>query len=422
MSENQSKNQPEGLLDRIVSLIPQKTKNQFKHLPFSFLANVFYGFPSKKLKIIGVTGTDGKTTTVSLIYHILVSAGFKAGMISTVSAKIEGEEIDTGFHITAPDPWLLQKLLLKMVKRGLHYAVLETTSHGLDQFRLWGIDFDIGVLTNITHEHLDYHKSLKDYQLAKLELFLHSKISILNKDDPSFKLLITKIREDKRKKVVTYAIKNRADFTPKKFPFKTNLPGEYNRYNCLAAITATSILQVSPEIIKRALITFPAVKGRLEEIDEGQNFKIYVDFAHTPNALKQVLSMLRKQKSAGSRLIAVFGAAGLRDTEKRPMMGEIAGKLANFSVITAEDPRTEDVNQICQQIAQGSKKAGGNFKVIVDRQEAFDYAICKLAKKNDIVVVCGKGHEQSMCFGQTEYPWCEHAAVRKSLQLIKKEV
>ena len=422
MSENQSKNQPQGLLDRIASLVPRKTKNQFIHLPFSVLANIFYGFPSKKLKIIGVTGTDGKTTTVSLIYHILVSAGFKAGMISTVSAKIEGEEIDTGFHITAPDPWLLQKLLLKMAKKGLHYAVLETTSHGLDQFRLWGVDFDVGVLTNITHEHLDYHKSLKDYQLAKLELFLHSKIAVLNKDDPSFKLLFSKIRKDKRKKVVTYAIKNRADFTPKKFPFKTNLPGEYNRYNCLAAITAASVLQVKPEIIKQALITFPAVKGRLEEIDGGQNFKIYVDFAHTPNALKQVLSLLRKQKSAGSRLIAVFGAAGLRDTEKRPMMGEIAGKLADFSVITAEDPRTEDVNQICRQIAEGCQKAEGNFKVIVDRQKAFDYAICKLAKKNDIVVVCGKGHERSMCFGQTEYPWSEHAAVRKSLQLIKKEV
>lgn len=416
MIEKQSKNQLQGLLDGVLSWVPQKKINQFKHFPFSALANIYFGFPSKELKIIGITGTDGKTTTVNLIYHILLSAGLKAGMISTVSAKMDGEEIDTGFHVTAPDPWRLQKLLRKMIQKKIEYAVLETTSHGLDQYRLWGIDFDIGVLTNITHEHLDYHKTFRDYQLAKLSLFLNSKISILNKDDPSFKLLSAKIKQSKNKKIVTYAVKNKADFTPKKFPFKTPLQGEYNRYNCLAAIAAASALQIKPDIIRTALATFSGIKGRLEEIIEGQNYKVYVDFAHTPNALKQVLGLLRKLKPTRSKLIVVFGAAGLRDVEKRSMMGEIAGKLADFSVITAEDPRTEDVNTICQQIADGCQKAGGNFKIITDRQEAFNYAIGKLAKKNDIVVVCGKGHEQSMCFGQTEYPWSEQAAVRKAIR------
>jgi len=421
MIEKQLKNQLQELLDRVRTWIPQKKINKFKHLPFSVLANIYFGFPSKKLKIIGITGTDGKTTTVNLIYHILLFAGLKAGMVSTVSAKIDNEEIDTGFHVTAPDPWQLQTLLRKMVKKTLEYAVLEITSHGLDQYRLWGINFDIGVLTNITHEHLDYHKTFKDYQLAKLSLFLNSKISILNRDDPSFKLLSAKIKQNQDKKVITYALKSNADFTLKKFPFKTPLQGEYNRYNCLAAIAAAFSLQIQPEVIRTALTTFYGVKGRLEEITEGQNYKVYVDFAHTPNALKQVLGLLRKLKPTGSKLIVVVGAAGLRDMEKRPMMGEIAGKLADFSVITAEDPRTEDVNTICQQIADGCQKAGGDFKIITDRQEAFNYAIGKLAKKNDIVVVCGKGHEQSMCFGQTEYPWSENAAVRKAIEeRIKK--
>lgn len=400
-------------------LFSQKTKNKFMHLPVAVMANFYFNFPSRKLKIIGVTGTDGKTTTVNLIYHILLSAGYRAGMVSTVSAKIDGEEIDTGFHVTAPDPIMLQKLLKKMVQKGLEYAVLETTSHGLDQFRLWGVDFDIGVLTNITHEHLDYHKDLVGYQAAKLKLFLNSKIAILNKDDPSFNFLSKQIKQNTKSKVLSYSLKQKADFTPQKFNFKSSLPGEYNKYNSLAAIAVATQLGVSQEIIKEALLSFKGVKGRMEEVSEGQDFKVYVDFAHTPNALKQVLTFLRKQKLANSRLIAVFGTAGLRDVDKRPMMGEISGKLADFTVITAEDPRTEDINQICDQIAKGCQKAKGEYKIIVDRQQAFDFAIGKLAKKNDIVVVCGKGHEQSMCFGQTEYPWSEHAAVKKALEKIK---
>ena len=398
------------------SLLRQGLVNLFKHFPLAFLANVFYGWPAKKLKVIGVTGTDGKTTTVSLIYHLLKEVGLSSAMVSTVSAKIKNEEIDTGFHVTEPNPWELQKLLRRMVNEGINYVVLEVSSHGLDQYRDFGIAYEVGVVTNITHDHFDYHKNYKNYLTAKARLFEKSKISVLNKDDQSFNYLTAKIKS----KTITYSLKSAADFTLKKFPFKTALPGEFNQYNCLAAIAAASALGVSEKKIKEAVSLFKGVTGRMEEINEGQNFKAIVDFASTPNSLEQALIALRKQLKKGARLIAVFGSAGLRDIEKRSMMGEISAKYADLSVLTAEDPRTEDVNKIIEQIAEGCRTNNGiegkTFFKIPDRQEAIIFAIQKLAKPNDIVVTCGKGHERSMCIGTTEYPWNEQEAVKKALK------
>ncbi len=388
----------------------RKLKN-FVHLIRAILANIYWRFPSRKLIVIGVTGTDGKTTTVHLIHHILRNAGEKADLISTVSAP--------GLHTTTPDPWTLQKLLRQMVHRGIKYVVLEATSHGLDQHRLWGVKFYAGVITNVTHEHLDYHKTYENYLRAKVKLFRHVKIAVLNRDDESFKNLKFKI---KNSKLITYGIKNEADFTPKSFTFKTLLPGEYNQYNCLAAIAVTSALGIPPEKIRKAVASFRGVIGRMEEINEGQNFKVIVDFAHTPNGLENVLTTLQRLKTKDQRLIAVFGCAGLRDVAKRPMMGEIAGRLADVAVLTAEDPRTEDVNKIIDQIALGCKKAGGregrSFFRIPDRRQAIRFAIQKLAKKGDIVIICGKGHERSMCFGKTEYPWSDQKEARKALKKL----
>lgn len=404
-------------------LIFQKIKNYGKHLPLAILASVYYRFPTKKMIVIGVTGTDGKTTTVNLIYHILSSAGLKVGLVSTVGAKIGNEEVDTGLHVTSPEPWLLQKLLRQMADRGIKYVVLEITSFGLDQFRLWGIDFEVGILTNVTHEHLDYHKNLDVYLRAKSTLFIKAKKAILNRDDWSYEQLITKYRIPKAK-IVTYGIKNEADFTPQKFKFKTTLPGDYNQYNCLAAIAATSFLGITEEIIRDAVATFKGVFGRMDEIKEGQDFKVFVDFAHTPNALKQVLSTLKKQTSGSCRLITVFGSAGFRDREKRPMMGEVACRLADLVVLTTDDPRTEDVNQIISEIAVGCENAGGKegktYYRTPNRQEAINFAIQKLAKKGDIVALCGKGHERTLTIGQSECPWSEHEAARKSLRKITK--
>lgn len=394
----------------------QKAKNIFWHLPLAVLANVFFGFPSKKLRVIGVTGTDGKTTTVSLIHHILSENGYKVAMVSTVSAKIGEEEIDTGFHVTAPDPWLLQKLLRKMANKRIECIVLETTSHGLDQFRLLGIDFEIGVLTNITHEHIDYHKTFENYRLAKLRLLKKSKTVILNKNDDSY-VFLEKILRDKDIKILSYGMANTADITPDKYKFKTSLLGDYNKLNCLAAIGAVVSFGLPKEKVLNAIPSFEGVKGRLEEIAQGQNFKVIVDFAHTPNALEQVLKLLKDRKQKDKKLIVVFGAAGLRDKTKRPMMGETAEKYADFSVITAEDPRTENVNEICNQIASGFNGSKEKYKILTDRGEAINFAVNDLAKAGDIVVICGKGHEKSMCFGKKEYPWSDQKAAREALNV-----
>jgi UDP-N-acetylmuramoyl-L-alanyl-D-glutamate--2,6-diaminopimelate ligase len=400
----------------IRALIPQTAINYGKHLPLALFALGRYGFPSRQLKIIGVTGTDGKTTTVNLIYHLLKEAGFPVGMISTVSAKIGEEEIDTGFHVTSPDPQVLQQLLRKMVKKGIKYVVLEVTSHGLDQFRFLGINYEIGVLTNITREHLDYHKTFENYLKTKAKLFTQSKLVVLNKDDGSYDFL-SALAEKKKSGLLSYAIKNKADFTPTTFPFKTVLPGEYNRYNVLAAAAVASALGAKRESIRKALKDFKGIEGRMEEIETGQGFRAIVDFAHTPNALEQVLKTLKDGLGKDCRLIAVFGAAGLRDREKRPIMGEIAGKLADLVVLTAEDPRTEKVEEICEQIAAGCRRVGVEPTIISNRQEAIEFAI-KAAKKGDIVVVCGKGHEKSMCFGKKEYPWSDQEAIKKALKEV----
>ena len=401
------------------ALFPDWVVNQFKHLPLAILAVLCFRYPARRLKVIGVTGTDGKTTTATLIDDILVHWGKKAALVSTVAAKIGQKEIDTGFHVTSPDAWKLQRLLREIVNQGFEYVVLEATSHGLVQNRFFGCHFKMGVVTNVTHEHLDYHKTYSDYLKAKAKLFDKVQAGVLNRDDRSFDYLKQKLKE-KRIKIISYALKNKADFTPQNFPFKTPLLGAYNQYNCLAAVATASFLGAPKNVIKEALADFPGVKGRLEEIKNKFGFKVFIDFASTANSLKNVLMVLKKILPLKGRLIAVFGSAGLRDVQKRGLMGEISGKYADLMVLTAEDPRTEDVNQIIKQIAQGALKEGVQegktlFRV-ADRAEAIKFAIQKLAKKGDIVVTCGKGHEQSMCYGKTEKPWSEHQAIEKALE------
>ena len=396
----------------------QQLKNLY-HLLIAILFVLFYRFPARKLKTIGITGTDGKTTTVNLIYEILRKSGRKVSMISSVEAIIGGKEYGTRLHVTTPDPKDIQRLLHQAVLAGSEYFVLETSSHGLSQNRLWGCRFYLGVITNISHDHLDYHKTHFNYLRAKAKLFDQVKVGILNRDDQSFDYLNQKLKAKKRK-IITYGLKNKADFTPQTFLFKTPLLGDYNQYNCLAAAATASFLGIPREVIKESLAHFTGVKGRLEEIKNKFGFKVFIDFASTPNSLKNVLMALRKILPVKGRLIAVFGSAGLRDIQKRAMMGEVSGKYADLTVLTAEDPRTEDVNKIIEQIAQGALKKGAQegktlFRV-PNREEAIKFAIQKLAKKDDIVVTCGKGHEQSMCYGKTERPWSEHQAVQKALE------
>ena len=423
-------------------IFPQRLVNLFFHLPQAIFWTSFYRFPAKKMTVIGVTGTDGKTTTATLLWHILSKAGKKAGLVTTVEAKIGKKSFDTGLHVTTPQPRLLQKFYREAQKEGSQYMVVEATSHGLDQYRLWGSYFYGGILTNITAEHLDYHQTYERLVQAKAKLFKNVRFAVLNKDDYSFKIIKPLIeKQNKPPKIITYSLKKEADFNLDNFPVKTRLPGDYNLANCLAAAAAATSLGIKKETILEAIASFEGVTGRLEPVVKGQNFSVYVDFAHTPNALKNVLGYLRKEADRkGDRLIVVFGAAGLRDRQKRPQMGQIAAQLADISILTAEDPRTEDVNNIINQISRGSKKGGAKeateknlltlknkkhyFLKIPDRREAIKTAV-KIAQKNDIIVLCGKGHEKSMCFGTTEYPWSDkkeaEEAIKRELTRIRNE-
>lgn len=402
------------MIRKIRRLIPNWLVNYGLHLPQAIVANIRYGFPSRKIKVIGITGTDGKTTTTNMIYKILKDSGKKASMVSTINAEIAGKVYDTGFHVTNPDSFDLQKFLKTAAEAGDEYMVLETTSHGLAQFRVWGVKFAIGVITNITHEHLDYHKTYGNYLRAKAKLLGSSRVVVLNQDDQSYKKLL---KYTKKKKVITYGKHKRADVRPGQFNLKLKIPGEYNIYNALAAAAAASYLGISKPLIKKSLESFNGLSGRMEEIKNKRGIKVVVDFAHTPNALEKALTALRGQTKG--RLISVFGCAGARDIGKRPMMGKISSELADITVLTDEDPRFEDRQKIIEQIIAGMD----NGRVVLektlftepDRTKAIALAI-KLAKAGDTVGIFGKGHERSMNYKGIETSWSDTEAAQKILK------
>ncbi len=381
----------------------QKIKNLY-HLFQAVLANLYYRFPSKKIKVIGVTGTDGKTTTTHLIAHILKENGFKVSFISTVYAKIAGKEYDLGFHVTTPSSFDIQKYLRLSVDNNDDFFILETTSHALDQNRVWGVSYQIGLITNITHEHLDYHKTYQNYVKTKEKLILMSKIAVVNKNDPSYQYLSSQSKN----KAVNYL--ENLKIIKKNFHLT-----KFNQENYSAAYTVGKILGLSDKKIIQAMKSFQLPKGRLEIIYD-KDFKVIIDFAHTPNAFARLLPEIRKKylKDKG-RLIHVFGSAGLRDKTKRPLMGKMADLYDDDIILTEEDYRTEDVKEICDQIASGIKKT--SYQIITDRLEAIKKAI-KMAKKNDVVLLTGKSHEKSLCRGKSEYPWSEHQAVKKALKIV----
>ena len=416
----------------------------------SWLAAAYYDWPGRKLTVIGVTGTDGKTTTTNLIYQILRAAGIRAGMVSTVNAVIGDDVLDTGFHVTTPDAHDLQRYLARMVDAGLTHVVLETTSHGWAQHRADASEFDIGVVTNITHEHLDQHGSYENYRAAKARLFSslertlpkkqgNPRLAILNRDDSSFDFLnqFVKVRK------LSYGLQEGAvlrasnvkfgafdtTFTAAYAGFRvevtTSMVGDFNVSNCLAALGVAIVgLGIEPAVAARGIAALGGVSGRMERIDLGQDFIAVVDFAHTPNALKVTLEaargILQRAEEGGHhrRIIAVFGSAGLRDREKRRMMAETSTRLADLTVLTAEDPRTESLGGILAEMAAGATGVGGKegqtFWRVPDRGEAIRFAV-KLARPGDIVLACGKGHEQSMCFGTVEHAWDDRIAMRAAL-------
>jgi UDP-N-acetylmuramoyl-L-alanyl-D-glutamate--2,6-diaminopimelate ligase len=422
----------------------------------TYLASAFHNYPGKKLTVIGVTGTDGKTTTSNLLYQILAAAGIRAGMISTVNAVIGDEELDTGFHVTTPDAPDVQLYLAKMVAAGLTHVVLESTSHGLEQFRADAALYDIGVVTNITHEHLNDHGSLEAYRAAKARLFQllaetppktgkSYRLAVLNRDDWSHGYLSDIIRvansaltsPDPQTQITQriYGIGGQADlraenvrFLPSgltfnavgenfSLPIHSPLVGDFNVSNILAALTVAILgLGIDPQDAARGIAALTGIPGRMERIDYGQPFTTIVDFAHTPNALKNAIETARRLTD--KRVIVAFGSAGLRDKLKRRMMAEISAELADITVLTAEDPRTEPLEGILEEMAAGARAKGGvegeTFWRVPDRGEAIRLML-KLAQPGDIVMACGKGHEQSMCFETTEYLWDDRTAMRAAL-------
>jgi UDP-N-acetylmuramoyl-L-alanyl-D-glutamate--2,6-diaminopimelate ligase len=373
-----------------------------------------YGFPANKLKIITITGTDGKTTSSTLLYHVLKTAGKKVALLSTVAAYIGQDEIDTGLHVTSPDPKHMHRILRRMVNEGMEYVVLEVTSHGAYQYRTWGISPLIGGVTNIAHEHLDYHLDYDEYIKAKALILDKSKSIVLNADDGSFNKL-RRILKKKNQVVSTYSATDRiapsvAGAISRRFP------EAYNNMNSRLVYTIARQLDVPAAQIAEGIETFPGVIGRMQEVPTRRPFTIIVDFAHTPQGLEAALTALRKRVTGSGRLIAVHGAAGLRDSQKRPVMGKISSDIADLVIFTAEDPRTEDVWAIIRQMKENITDNIDKVMSIADRGKAIDFAINNLAQKGDVIGIFGKGHEKSMCFGTTEYPWNDVEAVHITLR------
>ncbi|NLE51239.1 MAG: UDP-N-acetylmuramoyl-L-alanyl-D-glutamate--2,6-diaminopimelate ligase [Chloroflexi bacterium] len=415
------------------------------------LAAAYYGHPSRRLTVIGVTGTDGKTTTASLLHSILQSAGLRTGLLTTINALIGDQTLETGLHVTTPTADEVQMYLAQMVDAGLTHAVIEATSHGLSQGRVNGVKVNVAVMTNVTHEHLDFHGTWEQYRRDKARLFemvvetaqIPGTLTgaVINAADPSadyFRELAASAG-----RVITYAADGMsADFVAQDIGYRadgtrftlvapgrqyteveSSLVGPFNVANTLAAAAAASLLIEGRAQFASAMAEgvrrLPPIPGRMQPIDEGQDFLAIVDFAHTPNALRRALEAARSMISPHGRVIAVFGSAGLRDREKRRMMAEIGMELADLCVLTAEDPRTESLDAILEEMASGALRRGGveekTFWRVPDRGRAVAFA-CSLARSGDVVISCGKGHEQSMCFGTIEYPWDDRDALRAALR------
>jgi UDP-N-acetylmuramoyl-L-alanyl-D-glutamate--2,6-diaminopimelate ligase len=339
-----------------------------------------------------------------------------------VGAYIDGQSFDTGFHVTSPSPDQLFAFMKKMLKHQIEYLILEFTSQGAYQYRLFGITPIIAGVTNIDQDHFDYHLNYQNYLEAKAIVLQKAKTVVLNEDDQSYYRL-KRLLPSSKYHVLDYNQEKK--FSPKiEQAIKIRFPELFNQSNAHLVTTIALELGLDPTIICQALLNFQGVPGRMQFIENKKGFKIVVDFAHTPQGLRAALTALRsymkKEKMPGN-LIAVYGCAGLRDAIKRPIMGEIGVELADLLIFTAEDPRTEDIWSIIRQMKENLTQGHNKILSIPDRQEAIDFAIQKLAKKGDLVAVFGKGPEKSMCYGTTEILWSDEAAVKRSLAGLKSK-
>lgn len=392
------------------------------------ISSWYYDFPSQKLTIIGVTGTNGKTTTTHLLYHLWRIKGEKAGLIGTIYNKINDETLPANF--TTPQPPELQALLKKMVDNGVKYVAMEVSSHALALRRTEELYLDGAVFTNLTQDHLDFHKTMEDYFNAKIKIFNHLKpngFCILNKDDP----WIIKVNISE-KKVLWFSIDLNSDIypiywenkkeglviklhTPKGLlELNLKLRGKFNISNIMSATGVAIALNEDLNIIKKAWESFPQVPGRLEFVDEGQEFSIIIDYAHTPDGLLNLLKAV--SEFTEGRKILVFGCGGDRDPYKRPKMGEIAGEYSDFVIITSDNPRTENPMKIIREIEEGIKATNfKNYMIIENREEAIKTAI-NMALPMDSVIIAGKGHEDYQIIGTNKIPFSDKEVARKYIK------
>ena len=408
-------------------LVPQGVRNIY-HMTVAVLAAFAFGFPARKIRVVGVTGTDGKTTTVACIDAILRAAGKKTALASTINFRIGGREWVNASKFTTLSGWNVQKFLRRAVSEGCEFALLEVSSHALDQGRVFGIPFEVAVVTNVTREHLDYHGTMAEYRRAKRRLFERSNIGVVNLDmedageflnTPSSRK-ITYSRLDTSADILSEKVSVRldgSDFVVGEVAFHLALPGLFNIENALAAIAVGMAFGVPLDIASRALREVVGVPGRMERVPNDRGITILIDYAVTPNALEQLYGLVAKMKpNADAKIIAVFGACGDRDRGKRPLMGEIVSSSADTIILTNEDPYTENPDRIVREIKKGiaNKTPRENLFTIMDRRKAIAKAI-HLAAPGDIVVITGKGAEEVMAIGERRIPWNDKRVIREIL-------
>lgn len=420
-----------------------KTAKRYYHLAWSLGALLRYGNASKRMIVIGVTGTDGKTTTTTLIHSILKTAGKRVAMINGLRCVLPSKAWKNASDNSTPGHGAVYAFLKQAADEGCEYAIVEVTSWGLDQFRVWGIAFDVVVLTNLTYEHLDLHGSMDAYKQAKGRLFKQlataqktgqRKTAIVNADDESaeyFKALSVD-------QTITYGVDAQADIMAKEVkampkarftalendaqqPIELQLVGRFNVSNALAAASVGRALGLSWEVIAKGLQAVPGVPGRMEFVNAGQPFHVIVDFAHTPNGFKVLFEAAKDLAGKEHKVIAVYGATGGRDKGRRPMVGELAAEMIDFSVLTTEDPRHEDPEMIAKDIEKGLNKKGAqqgkDYLFIKDRAEAILYAV-KKAKPGDVVLLCSMGDYDVMYIGDGKVAWSDREAAKGALKTL----
>jgi len=408
----------------------------YGHLTEAVLFNSANGFPARGLKIIGVTGTNGKTSTCFMIHRMLTDAGYKTGLMTTVAYGV-GDDIRPQIHhmttVTVPE---LMKRLKFMKAQKAEWLVLETTSQALAQHRVFGVPYSVAVMTNVTHEHLDYHRTFERYRDAKRLMFklanrnrMGIKIGIINAEDPSAGLFASDIAHP-----VTYGVKQgdlraekvklepsgvsyTAHIDEDEYVIHCKLPGSFNVYNSLAAVATGRAIGLNKQQIEQGIAALEGVEGRMTRIDKGQSYSVIVDYAHTPDSFEKLFADMRPVIKG--KMIVMFGSAGRRDEAKRAVQGEIAGKYADELVVTEEDDRDTDGLAIMDQIAKGAEKAGKergkNIFLVHDRTEAINYAVSRANNSNDTVLILGKGHEKTIERADGEHPWDEIGTAQKAV-------